>query len=76
MATEAGPHADAVTRIVTTALGLPAELVGILADLVETIAESHDVAQAIDRAKQNALADTEDAAAEGAADAILKGRHK
>lgn len=56
------------------ALGLPPPFVAPLIDLLETIAGAPDGLEAIARAKQNALADAEDAGAEAAADALL--RHK
>lgn len=55
-----------------SALGLPPIVVPALVDLLETIAGSADVMSAIARAKQNALADAEDLAAEEAAEQIIK----
>jgi hypothetical protein len=58
-----------------TALGLPPIVVPALVDLLETLAGAPDVLEAIARAKQNGLADAEDAAAVAAADLILKRGH-
>jgi hypothetical protein len=68
--------------IETAAIGaleaiMPAPLASLIAqglgELAETIAASKSPEDALARAKQNVLADAEDAAAVGAADAILKG---
>lgn len=51
-------------------------LIALVADdigeLVDTLVHSKSPAGAVERAKQNALADAEDAAAEVAADQLLK----
>lgn len=54
-----------------TELGLPGIFVAPLVDLLETIAQAPDVTIAIARAKVNAAADAEDAAAEAAADKLI-----
>jgi hypothetical protein len=73
VSSEADRIVQAAVEQIVSALGLPAELVLPIIDLIETVAHAPDVLTAIRRAKQNALADAEDAAAEVAADRIIKG---
>ena len=63
---------EAAIAQAATAVGLPAIAVPLLVDLVETIADAPDYVTAIARAKQNALADAEDAAAEAIAEQLIK----
>lgn len=74
MSSEADRIVQAAVEQIVPALGLPAELVLPLIDLIETVAHAPDVLEAVRRAKQNALADTEDAAAEALANTLIKGR--
>ncbi len=74
---------DIVAQIAVAALDeiLPAtapilEIGKDIGELVQTIITSKSPADAVKRAAQNALADTEDATAEETADAILKGSRK
>lgn len=72
MATNSNPVVVTAIETAAEALGLPALLVDGLVDLFETIAHAPDVAAALARAKQNALADAEDSAAVEAADEIIR----
>ncbi len=55
-----------------SAAGVPAMYVPGLVELFEVIASAPDVATALARAKQNAVADAEDAAVEAGVDQALK----
>lgn len=74
VSSEADRIVQAAVEQIVPALGLPAEFVLPLIDLIETVAHAPDVLEAVRRAKQNALADTEDAAAEALANTLIKGR--
>lgn len=74
VSSEADRIVQAAVEQIVPALGLPAELVLPIIDLIETIASAPNALEAIRRAKQNALADAEDAAAEEAAEQIIKRR--
>lgn len=67
---------DAADRIFAAFRGLPEWLRAGIADLVETVAAAPDVEEAIARAKQNALADAQDAGAEATADNLLVAARK
>ncbi len=72
MSNDLRKYVEAAVTQAATALGLPSILEPAIVDLLETIAQSADVASAIRRAKQNALADAEDLAAEEAAEQLIK----
>lgn len=59
---------------------LPLPLAALIAkglgELADILTDAKNPTAALARAKQNALADAEDAAAVATADAILKGQHK
>jgi hypothetical protein len=71
LSNQAEALAEAGIAAAAAALGVPAIAVPALIDLFKTIAAAPDAVAALNRAKQNALADAEDLAAVAAADAIL-----